>query len=218
MRDQLNSHKALVEQPVVAHPVVLVPDRGREALVAMFRTGVIHVPWMRGDTMRRIAFPAVLAIMVAAGGASAEGREDLTRVVVPDDEEAALLVLKEWLGKRGFEVEAPKGSLVMKRERISMSLVPIVENGGLDLIRVNAGYSPKKEYKGSKEFEQLAVKLNRSQHFLQVYVDDDGNLEAVSNLTFYDELSARVFDSFEDLFIEVVKKYVLTDEALKMLQ
>ena len=168
--------------------------------------------------MRRIAFPAVLAIMVAAGGASAEGREDLTRVVVPDNKEAALLVLKEWLGKRGFEVEARVGLLVMKRERILMNLIPIVEEGGLDLIRVSNVYSPKKEYKGSKEFEQLAVKLNRSQNFLQVYVDDDGNLEAVSNLTFYDELSARVFDSFEDLFIEVVKKYVLTDEALKMLQ
>ncbi|MBV8078617.1 MAG: hypothetical protein JO284_19575, partial [Planctomycetaceae bacterium] len=79
-------------------------------------------------------------------------------------------------------------------------------------------YSPKKEYKGSKEFEQLAVKLNRSQNFLQVYVDDNGDLEAVSNLTFYDELSARVFDSFVDDFTEAVKKYVLTDEALKMLQ
>ena len=39
-----------------------------------------------------------------------------------------------------------------------------------------------------------------------------------SSLTFYDELTARHFDAFVDAFAQIVKKYGLTEEALKMLK
>ena len=168
--------------------------------------------------MRRMAFLPVLALTVIAIGAFAQESKDLTRVVIPDDKEAALGVLKEWLGARGFEVEPRQGLVLMRRGGVLMNLIPIVHKGELDRIRVIVFYNPKEEHKGSKEFEQLAVKLNRSQNFLQIFVDDDGDLGAASNLTFYDELTARVFDAFVDAFAQIVKKYVLTEEALKMLK
>jgi hypothetical protein len=168
--------------------------------------------------MRRIALLAALALTIPADRAFAEDRRDLTRVVVPDKQEDALRTLKEWLGARGLEVEAHKGLLVMRRGGVLMNLRPVVTKGELDWIRVFAIYSPEDKYKGSKELEQLAVKLNRSQSFLQVFVSDQGDLVAASNLTFYDELTARVFDAFLDAFAQIVKKHILTDEARKILK
>jgi hypothetical protein len=160
----------------------------------------------------------VLALLIAAGGVFAADRDDLTRVVVPDDKPAALQALAEWIKARGFEVQPRKELLVMRREGVLMNLIPIVNEGELDRIRVVAFYYAKDQYKGSKEFEQLAVKLNKSQNFLQVFVTDDGELAAASNLTFFDELSARVFDAFVDAFAQITKRYVLTDEAVTMLK
>ena len=168
--------------------------------------------------MRRIALLAALALTVAAGGAVAEGRRDLTRVVVPDKQEDALRVLKEWLGARRLEVEAHKGLLVLRRGGVPINLLPVVNKGELDWIRAYAIYSPQDKYKGSKEFEQLAAKLNRSQNLLKVFVSEQGDLVVAGNLTFYDELTARVFDAFVEAFVQVVKRHVLTDEARKMLK
>ena len=168
--------------------------------------------------MRRIALLAALALTVAAGGTVAEGRRDLTRVVVPDKQEDALRVLKEWLGARGLEVEGHKGFLVLPRGGLPINLVPIVGKGELDWIRAYVIYPPQDKYKGSKEFEQLAAKLNRAQNFLKVFVSDQGDLVVASNLTFYDELTARVFDAFVEAFVQVVKRHILTEEARKMLK
>jgi len=168
--------------------------------------------------MRRIALMAVLIIMVAAAGLAAQELKDLTRVIVPDETDAALQTLKEWLGNRGFEIEARGRLLVMRRGGILMNLKPIVYKGELDRIRVIALYNPKEQYKGSKDLEELALKLNRSQNFLQVFVDDHGDMCAASNLTFYDELTARVFDAFVDLFAVAVRKHILTEETLKMVK
>jgi hypothetical protein len=65
--------------------------------------------------------------------------------------------------------------------------------------------------------EQLILKLNRSQNFLQIFATDSGNLVAVSNLTFYDEIPAKLFEAFLDLFPRMIRRFVLTDEALRML-
>ncbi len=165
--------------------------------------------------MRRIALLAALALPAAA---FAEDRKDLTRVVLPDKEEDALRVLKEWIEARGLAVEAHKGLLVMRRGGVPMNMAPVVNKGELDWIRVYAIYAPQDKYKGTKELEQLATKLNRSQNFLKVFVSSEGNLVALGNLTFYDELTARVFDAFLDAFAQIVKQHVLTAEARKMLK
>jgi hypothetical protein len=168
--------------------------------------------------MRRIALLAALALPAAAAPAFAEDRKDLSRVVLPDKEEDALRVLKEWIEARGLAVEAHKGLLVMRRGGVTMNLAPVVNKGELDWIRVFAIYAPQDKHKGTKELEQLAAKLNRSQNFLKVYLSSEGNLVALGNLTFYDELTARVFDAFLDAFAQIVKKHVLTEEARKMLK
>jgi hypothetical protein len=168
--------------------------------------------------MTKTPLLAVLTVAAAASWAFPEERKDLTRVTVPDNNEAALKVIKAWLDARGIETETRKGVLVMKKLGVLMTLQPIVHKGELDRLRVAAYYHAKEERKGTKELEQLAVKLNRSQNFLQVFVDGDGDLAACSNLTFYDELTARHFDAFVDAFAQIVKRYVLTEEALKMLK
>ncbi len=167
--------------------------------------------------MRRIALLAALALSATAAGAATEGR-DLSRVVIPDRQEDALRVLKEWLGARGLKVEAHKGFLVLRRGGVPINLMPVVGKGELDWVRAYAIYSPRDKYKGTKEFEQLAAKLNRAQNLLKVFVSEQGDLVVASNLTFYDELTARVFDAFVEAFVQVVKRHVLTDEARKMLQ
>jgi hypothetical protein len=164
------------------------------------------------------ALPAVLILAVFAGGASAQDRPNLSRVVVPDDGEAALKVLGEWLDARGIDVEKRKSVLLMRKGGVLMNILPIVNARELDRLRVFAIYSPKDEFKKTNEMEQLAAKLNRSQNFMQVYVDNDGDLVLASNLTFFDELTARHFDAFTDAFAQIVRKYGLTEEALKMLK
>ena len=49
-------------------------------------------------------------------------------------------------------------------------------------------------------------------------IDKVSHLVTASNLTFYDELTAREFDAFLDLFSQVVKMHILTEEAVKMLK
>ena len=58
----------------------------------------------------------------------------------------------------------------------------------------------------------------RNTGLVKVYVSSEGDLVALGNLTFYDELTARVFDAFLDAFAQIVKKHVLTEEARKMLK
>jgi hypothetical protein len=168
--------------------------------------------------MRRIALLAALALAAAAAVASAEDRRDLSRVVLPDKQEEALRALKEWIEARGITVETHKDLLVLRRGGVTMNVAPVVNKGELDWLRVFAIYAPRDKYKGAKELEQLAVKLNRSQNFLKVFVSSEGNLVALGNLTFYDELTARVFDAFLDAFAQIVKQHVLTEEARKMLK
>jgi hypothetical protein len=146
------------------------------------------------------------------------GRPDLSRVVIPDDKSAALAALKEWLAARGLEVEDRQGTLLMRRSGVLMNLIAVPTAGELDRIRVITFYNPKDEFKGGKEMEELAVKLNKSQNFFQVFVDDDGDLGAGGSITFVDELTAKVFDAYVDAFAQIVKRYVLTDEAVKLLK
>jgi hypothetical protein len=176
--------------------------------------GILRRRW----TMRRLLLAGALAITVLTPWGLAEDRKDLTRVIVPDKKEDAIKVLKEWLEARGIAFELRKEIFLLRRGGVLMNITPIVHKGELDRLRVIAFYSPKAEFKGAKELDQLAVKLNRSQNFLQVWLDNDGDLLAGSNLTFFDELSARHFDAFIDAFAQIVKTHVLTPEAVKMLK
>jgi hypothetical protein len=178
------------------------------------RGGVRRRRW----NMTRLLMVAALTITILTPCGLAQERKDLTRVVVPDKKEDAIKVLKEWLEARGIDFELRKETFVLKRGGVLMNFTPIVHKGELDRLRVMAFYNAKPEFKGTKEFEQLAVKLNRAQNFLQVWIDDDGDLGAGSNLTFFDELSAHVFDAFIDAFAQIVKQHVLTPEAVKMLK
>ena len=53
---------------------------------------------------------------------------------------------------------------------------------------------------------------------MQVKVDEEGDLTITSSLTYVDALSARAFDYFVDLYTQVLARYILTEEAVKMLK
>jgi hypothetical protein len=79
-------------------------------------------------------------------------------------------------------------------------------------------YSPRDEARGKPGFHELAQKLNAVQNFMQVKVDEDGDLTITASLTSVDELSAREFDCFVDLDMQVLVRYILTADAVKMLK
>jgi hypothetical protein len=81
---------------------------------------------------------------------------------------------------------------------------------------IGAYYNPADEFRDKPEFFALVAKANAAQNLLQVFVD--GDVAIGSSLTFVDEFSAKEFDAFADLFVEVVKTYVLTDELVEMLK
>jgi hypothetical protein len=83
---------------------------------------------------------------------------------------------------------------------------------------IGAYYNPADEFRDKPEFFALVAKANAAQNLLQVFVDGDGDVAIGSSLTFVDEFSAKEFDAFADLFVEVVKTYVLTDELVEMLK
>src|SRR5262249_11760346 len=141
-----------------------------------------------------------------------------TKVLVPDEKGAAIKTIKEWLDSRGLDNELRNETLVIRRGGVPINISAIVYKGELDRLRVLAFYTPKDQPKGSKEFEALAMKLNKAQNFLQVFVDGDGDLIAAGNITFFDELTARVFDAYIELFVAVIKQNILTPEAVKMLK
>jgi hypothetical protein len=63
----------------------------------------------------------------------------------------------------------------------------------------------------------LAADQNRAQNFLKVYIANDGTYHIQGNLTFYDELTAHEFDAFLEFYAGVLKKFILTPDALKLL-
>lgn len=146
-----------------------------------------------------------------------EGGTNLTRTILPDEQPAASATLKAWLEARGIECQQ-KNQTVVVRRGLLLNITPITSNGGLDRLLVMSFYFCKDEHKKSPELRQLAEKHNRAQNLLRVFCDDDGDLAAGSSLTFCDELTAKEFDSFLDLYVAVVRRWVLTEETLKYLK
>ena len=104
------------------------------------------------------------------------------------------------------------------RQGFKIGILPIVHEGELDRLRIYCAFIPKDEYQGSKEMIALADKLNKSQNLMQVVIDVNGNLFLASNLTFYDEFTAREFDAFVALFRELVRREIGRPESRELLR
>lgn len=169
--------------------------------------------------MKRAMLVLAIAAAVAAPWAFSRDEKNLSQVTLPDERAAASKALHEWLTARGIDSEhrSVNTMVILKRSGVPVNITPYVQKGELDRLRAVSFYSAKDEFKGKPEMLQLAVKLNKTQNFCQVSLDDDGHLIVASNMTFFDEFSAREFDAFMDLFVGVIKQYILTPEAVKML-
>lgn len=169
--------------------------------------------------MRRILFAVALAVTMAAGPARAGEAKNLSHVTIPDDQAQAAKALHDWLEARGIDCQVRSDNIVqLSKDGITINVLPLVTRKELDRLRVFVMYVPKKEYQGSKELEQLVAKQNTAQNFFQVFLDTKGRFVAASNLTFYDDLSSRLFDSFMDAYVVVLRRFILTPEALKLLK
>lgn len=169
--------------------------------------------------MKRLPLALAIAAAVSAPWAFSRDEKNLSQLTLPDERPAAAKALNEWLTARGIDNEfrAANNMVIVRRSGVPVNITPYVQKGELDRLRALSFYSAKDEFKGKPEMVQLAVKLNKSQNFCQVSIDDDGHLIVASNMTFYDEFSSREFDAFIELFVGVIKQHILTPEAVKML-
>ena len=160
----------------------------------------------------------VLSLLAMAPSLGATADTGLGKITVSDDDKTATTQLLGWLNARGFDASMVNDVLVYRTKGMPLNLTALQGTGELDRIVFLTYFSPKDEFKGKPEMVELARKLNNAQNFVQVKVDGDGDLTVTGSLTYVDELSAREFDYFVDLFTAVVRQYVLTDEAVKMLK
>lgn len=167
--------------------------------------------------MKRLTLAVAVVAAVAAPWAFTRDDKDLTKLSLPDERPAAAKALHEWATARGLDSEVRNTLVIMRRRGVPINVTPFVQKGELDRLRALTFYTPKAEFKGKAEVEQLAVKLNKAQNFCQVFLDDEGRLNVASNMTFFDEFTAREFDAFMDLFVGVIKEHILTPEAVKLL-
>lgn len=142
---------------------------------------------------------------------------DLSRPRVSEDDAVAVQELHRWLTARGMEASI-NGESVVYRRGLLLNITPLSGAGGIDRLMFRAYYNPADSSRDKPEFAALVAKANAAQNLLQVFVDGDGDVATGSSLTFVDEFSSKEFDAFADLFIEVVKTYVLTDELVDMLK
>jgi hypothetical protein len=171
--------------------------------------------------MRRMIALVVTAVGLAALQAPADDAKSPKRLAVPDDDTAAAKAIEEWLDSRAIDSELkdlPKSTVVLTWEGVVFNVHPHVAKKELDRLVVEAVFAPKDEFKGGKELAELAAEQNRDQNFLKVYVDGEGKYVIQGNLTFYDELTAHEFDAFLNLYAGVLKRFVLTKDALKYLK
>jgi hypothetical protein len=153
----------------------------------------------------------------AADPRAATPAADLSRLRVSEDDDGAVQELHRWLTARGMEATVNGGSVVYRRGLL-LNITPLSGEGGVDRLMFRAYYNPAEAFLGKPELLALVAKANAAQNLLQVFIDRDGDVAIGSNLTFVDEFSAKEFDAFADLFVEVVKTYVLTDELVDMLK
>jgi hypothetical protein len=142
---------------------------------------------------------------------------DLSRARLSEDDEVAVQELHRWLTARGMEATVNGGSVVYRRGLL-LNITPLSGEGGVDRLMFRAYYNPAEQFLNKPELLALVAKANAAQNLLQVFIDRDGDVAIGSNLTFVDEFSAKEFDAFADLFVEVVKTYVMTDELVDMLK
>jgi hypothetical protein len=176
---------------------------------------------MSSRTLIAVCLAAVLVSRVSVAPA-AEPRAatpvaDLSRLRVSEDDEVAVQELHGWLTARGMEATI-NGASVVYRRGLLLNITPLSGEGGVDRLMFRAYYNPAEQFLNKPELLALVAKANAAQNLLQVFIDRDGDVAIGSNITFVDEFSAKEFDAFADLFVEVVKTYVLTDELVDMLK
>ena len=139
-------------------------------------------------------------------------------MTVPDEPPAAIKAVQEWLDARGFDTELRGEIILFRKDGILYNIRPVVGPKQLDRLLVSCMYFPKDEKEKSKELEDVAKAENKAQNFLRVFIEEDGKFATSSSITFYDELTAHEFDSFLDLYAAVLRKFILTPDALKLLK
>ncbi len=163
---------------------------------------------------KNVLFAVLIAGATAASALAFDGKV----VTVPDEQTEAESVIKDWLDSRGLDCEQKSHALVFTKDKIALTIYPLVSKKEIDRLIVVCEYAPSEEYKDTKELESFASNLNSSQNFFKVFINKQGDLIVQGNLTFYDELTAREFDSYTDAYILNLRQYVLNKKGLKYLK
>lgn len=148
---------------------------------------------------------------------AAAASTDLSRVRLPDDDDAAMQALLEWLTARGMEATTKNGTVIYRRGLL-LNITPLMSNGEIDRLLFRVYYNPDDKFRGKPEFFEMAAGINAAQNALQVFVDGDGDLAVGGSLTFVDVVEAREFDYYASFIVDLIKQYVLTEKVVEMLK
>ncbi len=175
------------------------------------------------DMNRRHAAKLVATGMAVVGLGGAAVAQDgkkgptLARLTLPKNDKEAVRSLKDWLEARGFDCKMNKNGESLQYQRgVLLNIWPLVEDP-LGLLYCVAYYTPQAEFKDSDELDKLVVRTNAAQKLLRVFVSSDRYLGVSGCMTFCDEFTAREFDAFVDYMAVVMRRYILSDAAVKKL-
>lgn len=112
------------------------------------------------------------------------------------------------LRQRGVAVtEQPDGVLRLE-QRLTWMCQPRLAERGLDRLVCYLFFRINDQYRGSADLQHLAMTLNRRYNFGGFYVDTDGDLCFLTQLTFVDTIEGVELDAFLDYLAEVVDTLV----------
>ncbi len=143
----------------------------------------------------------------------------LSKLAMPKDydHKEAAKALKVWLTDRGFDCKLNKdGESVQYKRGVLLNIHPLTTDT-LGLLYCVAYYTPEEDYKDSDELDKLATRTNAAQKMLRVFISSDRYLGVSGCMTFREEFTAQEFDAFVDYMAVVVRRYVLSDKAVKKL-
>lgn len=170
--------------------------------------------------MRTILAILVASIFLHSECSRSQETKMATVLKMPSTQAAATNAVHSWLRSSGMDCEI-KGKIVVvtnKAKNRHVNILPLVSEKGPGRLLLSSYFVPKKEYVGSRELTDISDEINRSENFLRVFVEKDGNLGASSYITFVDEITSNEFNAFFILHVEVVEQFVLTGRAKRLLK
>jgi len=161
--------------------------------------------------MKKITIVVIFLLAFGFGISSAQS----SLMISGSDNQLAVKRLYEWLNSRGLEVTmSSNGNYLIYEDDITMVIVPKMSERGLDRLIVYSYFSVLDNYKGSSLlFEMINNKLNNEWNFAAFYMDEGGDLDVRSQITFMDYIDYEEIKQFLKWYNSSVVDALTADEV-----